>query len=364
MKTRVFILGAGASNPAGAPLINDFLVKGLFYLHQGATSSDSLLNYRELAKYLKHEYGVDINKCNCFSFFEKGGVNIEQIISGLDKEIRNGNKDLITARDQAVRFVYVTLQDAVSVGHWDNCYPDFVNKQIKPNIKTDEHVIITFNYETLLEEELGKQLRGYYSYGIDVDKNKIIDFPSYERTYDGKLLILKLHGSLNWASCTTCSKSYLFWSQRYDHIPSKKCSVCHATLRPILIPPTIFKNLPQKLQSLLGIAKEKISNADELAIIGFALNEYDIEACNLIVESIRANKKVPSFYIADPNAKAICDKIVSKARLNVKKHFKEVVLFKGFRNYLNNKEAQGSKRKRSDPDTEQGTTLRTRRTFS
>ena len=50
--------------------------------------------------------------------------------------------------------------------------------------------------------------------------------------------------------------------------------------------------------------------------------------------------------------------------VNVKKHFKEVVLFKGFRNYLNNKEAQESKRKRSALDTEQGTKLRTRRTFS
>ena len=80
-------------------------------------------------------------------------------------------------------------------------------------------------------------------YLVYVDENKIINFHSYQKSYKNNLLVLKLHGSLNWAVCSKCNKIHLFWSQKYDHIFEKRCEDCNANLEPLLIPPTIYKDL-------------------------------------------------------------------------------------------------------------------------
>ena len=63
-----------------------------------------------------------------------------------------------------------------SDGSKNNCYPDFVKKKI--DISNNDHTVITFNYEIILERALP---RGYFSYGIEIDKDKNITFPTYEK---------------------------------------------------------------------------------------------------------------------------------------------------------------------------------------
>ena len=60
-KNKVFILGAGASKPAGAPLINEFFANGIFHLTHGTAFPDKLDNYKNFFVYLKNKYGFDIN---------------------------------------------------------------------------------------------------------------------------------------------------------------------------------------------------------------------------------------------------------------------------------------------------------------
>jgi len=340
-KNKVFILGAGASKPAGAPLINEFFANGIFHLTHGTAFPDKLDNYKNFFVYLKNKYGFDINnpdpyKSEPFAFVDNTKKNIEQILSDIEEEISGGSKNMEVARKEAVRFVFITLENAVKNGSNNNCYPDFVKKKI--DIFNNESTIITFNYEIMLERALP---RDYFSYGIDVDKENIIDFHSYQKFYKNNLLLLKLHGSLNWAVCSQCSKMYLFWSQRYDDILKKECKSCSSKLEAVLIPPARvkshhLKNLWKRvgLEKLWKIAKEKITLAGEITIIGYSFGEYDYQATGLILDAIKANIKKPVLYIADPGAEKIYCKIANSVL--ERNHFERVCLFNGFKEYLTN----------------------------
>lgn len=338
-KNKVFILGAGASKSAGAPLINEFFGNGVFHLKHGSASPDKLDNYKNFSAYLKDKYDFDINNQDPFTFventkIENTKINIEQILSDIEEGISCGNKNLENARKEAVRFVFITLENAVKDGSKNNCYPDFVKKKI--DVINNDCTIITFNYEIMLERALPL---GYFSYGIDIDKDKNITFPNYEKYFKNNLLLLKLHGSLNWAVCSRCSELYLFWSKRYDDISKEKCKSCSSNLETVLIPPTRVKSNHLKnlwkgvgLEKLWKIAKEKITSADEITIIGYSFGEYDYEATGLILGAIKANIKKPVLYIVDPKNEKGYSKIANSVLEN--NHFEKVCLFNGFREYL------------------------------
>lgn len=338
---KVFILGAGASKPAGAPLINEFFSEGIVHLKHGTAFPDKLDNYKNFFAYLKTKYGFDINdrdpyKSDPFVFVKDTKFNIEQILSDIEEAISNGNKNLEDTRKEVVRFVFITLENAVKYGSNNNCYPDFVKKKI--DISNNDCTVITFNYEIILERALPL---GFFSYGIDIDKDKNITFPTYEKYYKNNLLILKLHGSLNWAVCFNCNKIHLFWSQRYDDIFKKRCKSCNSNLEAVLIPPTRVKSNHLKgvwkgigLEKLWRIAKEKITSAGEITIIGYSFGEYDNEATGLILDAIKANIKKPILCIADPNVKEIFNK---KIKVFVeRRNYKDFIPFEGFREYIEN----------------------------
>lgn len=299
----------------------------------GSAFPDSPTNYLRFIDYLNREYGFDPWSPDPFRRYPEivfKGINIEVIISSIDEKISKGDTGLKEVRREAVRFVYCTLEEAVKLLSNGNCYPDFVRKKIAD--LADEHIILTFNYEMIFEDALIRSLdRGCFSYEIDVDENKIINFPGYPKPYRNSVKILKLHGSLNWGFCQSCSKMHLFWFNSYLRIFEEKCVDCEGNLEPILIAPTRDKKLPIYLEKVWDIAKKKITVADEIFIIGCALNDYDKDALALIIDSIEANKKIPKLLIADPNAKKIEKKITSRIPRN---HFKRINLFEDFREYL------------------------------
>jgi len=337
---KVFILGAGASYPAGVPLMKEIFTQGIFHLRMGSVSGDSLNRYPQFCAYLKDRFNYDVNFQGPMEFAACKDVDIEKVLSSIDNEIfDNNDEELAQVRKEAVRFVYLTLEQAIIDGpKKNNCYTDFASQRI--NISKDDNTIITFNYETLMERALP---RGCFSYGIDVEKDNIQNFPSYEREYRNNLLVLKPHGSLNWAICSQCNKLHLFFSQRYDDIFQKKCCNCGTDFEAVLVPPTRFKEgkylrklwEAANLERLWTIAGEKIAYADEISIIGYSFNKNDKEAFDLILNSMKANSKKPNLYIADTDPKKIYRKIFKKDLLK-KGYFRGVYLFGGFRDYLDN----------------------------
>ena len=156
---KVFILGAGASKPAGVPLMKDIFTEGIFHLRMGSVSGDSLSRYPHFCAYLKDRFDYDVNFQNPIEFAACTDIDIEKILSSIDNEIFDDNdEELAQARKEAVRFVYLTLEQAIMGDPTkSNCYTDFVSQKI--NISKDDNTIITFNYETLMERALRRLSR-------------------------------------------------------------------------------------------------------------------------------------------------------------------------------------------------------------
>ena len=177
---------------------------------------------------------------------------------------------------------------------------------------------------------LEKELPRCFSYKISF--NKEINFEGYEKNYQN-ILILKPHGSLNWALCPKCSSMHLSWSKRYDHIFNEKCGKCEGYLKPVLIPPTRAKKFNGPLKELWDIAAEKIKSAHEIAIVGLSLNDFDTEVLDHLIYHIASNHNRPRLLIADPCAMDRYCKIKELTSLE-ESHFEEVVLFKNFKDFI------------------------------
>lgn len=95
-------------------------------------------------------------------------------------------------------------------------------------------------------------------------------------------LLLKIHGSLNWLYCPTCSQLDCFAGEKivaqiaHDPMPIT-CEMCQEPRVPIIIPPTFFKVMSNfYLQQIWRKTEETIREADHLIFCGYSFPDADI----------------------------------------------------------------------------------------
>lgn len=174
---RVFIIGAGFSKQVGMPLATELIEPLLQRFKQ--INHDEMLNwYKNLAKRLK--------------WLEGDKINIEQVFDLASFDIEGWRM-----ADQCKSFGGNIADDIQSWLGWmerDLPYIIWENQKeseqkiniiskFSENLRIDD-VIITFNYDTLLEKSLSEQNKSW-NYGFEMGQE------------DG-IKILKMHGSINW----------------------------------------------------------------------------------------------------------------------------------------------------------------------
>ncbi|UCE67228.1 MAG: hypothetical protein JSU85_04230 [Candidatus Zixiibacteriota bacterium] len=199
-------------------------------------------------------------------------------------------------------------------------------------------VIVTFNQDLQIEKILseientkrwatkGKIFNFPYCYNIKIDKAKITSptrgaAPLFSLGNNDAecLMILKLHGSLNWYSIhnsPTPSTKAMFKTNRRLSItrlqkidPEMKLSGKHrqsSTLR-VIVPPVTHKSgiLHEKMGNLWSNAEDILKEAEELVIFGYSCPAQDFESSNLIRRSLIANRNYKLLSIIDIDAKVI-----------------------------------------------------------
>ena len=114
----------------------------------------------------------------------------------------------------------------------------------------DQTVFLSMNYDILLDRVLYASETHVPDYWIDA----FYDVPKPETSERGQhsgVLLLKLHGSLNWRVCDSCHvlrnlKEFAAW-------PKDKCIDCGAsTARPMLIRPTLSKDFRHRVWRMFG----------------------------------------------------------------------------------------------------------------
>lgn len=315
MSEVVFILGAGASCTAGAPLIKDFL-----------NVADDLRNKKDLG--------------NCAPFFDKvfGAISglqslhsksrlnlndIESIFAAFEmgaliKKFPNLPEKDIEETITAIKILILkTLEATVQLEyHDDRIWPDKTYNSFAGLIKQirDEHKtcsVITFNYDLALDYALHFHNLPYdYCLNNEIASNSIP--------------LIKLHGSLNWAKCDKCNNiiawdlKYFFNNHRYNihkdgikviiDLPSrlisgefKHCDEKITSLSPVIVPPTWNKtSYHNQLTNVWKHAADMFSDTKNIFISGYSLTPSDSFFRYLYALSSVSNVLIKRFWVYDP----------------------------------------------------------------
>jgi hypothetical protein len=182
---RVFILGAGFSKMAGMPLATD-LTRHLVGKFREDGQQDALEWLGDLQQRIEWLRGGGSKDINIEEIFDLAQFDIElwqmrQQLCHLGRNFGETpwlNAEKIKAR---LRFMVDALRDIILEEQGKAGFDAL--KRFSAHLNSDD-VVLTFNYDTLLEESLERQSKKY-CYG-------------FERENGSGTRILKMHGSINW----------------------------------------------------------------------------------------------------------------------------------------------------------------------
>jgi hypothetical protein len=300
----IYVLGAGASQHTGAPLLRDFLVAARLLLDGKAE-----LKHRE--SFIKVFDWVNNLRGSAY-YVEFDLDNLEQVFSIAEmlKQLGDGEGEKLSRA--LTRLVMETLDRTCELRWAGNFFEpdktlkifaerlDGLNEKRKDEIGGQHgtfarDLIITFNYDVMLD---------YAMYQLSMAP----EYCLFDPPFDGnKYRLLKLHGSINWGLCKDCNKSgsnavslqevrpmplapgrevapmtptgTRFKMQMMTEVlPNTPCNSCRKTdvLEPFVIPPTWSKavgNTP--LKGIWAQAVKEIETAFQIVVIGYSMPQTD-----------------------------------------------------------------------------------------
>jgi hypothetical protein len=156
----------------------------------------------------------------------------------------------------------------------------------------EQTAFLSMNYDVLLDRVIHASEGHIPDYGIDGFYEPNADAFSGEKER-AAVLILKLHGSLNWRACDNCHilrnlKEYISW-------PGDKCIDCgEKTARPMLIRPTLLKDFRHRVwKDVWRRAGHVLAGASKWVFIGYSLPLADVWMLRLLAQSARSGGITP-----------------------------------------------------------------------
>jgi hypothetical protein len=311
----VYILGAGFSRdyqPTMFPLVHDFLSlarDNKFYVPDGG--------HRLLAHLIERYFG-DV----CYH-------NIEKVLSFLASPSLHDRRILLEERPsryaELVRIIARFLAEA-SAGDAVAAETHEVYVRFAHHVVENESVVITFNYDLLLEKLLTATGRWNmnHGYGIYIPsahdalvsvQNYLIDRHLHQPSdlVRGAATVLKLHGSINWGMPTiSADKSetfYLMQTEDFRLLEDFRIRAEHEPLTtyfdPVIVPPVLDKTT--WLQNLCfryiwNMALESLKEARELTFVGYSMAVTDFISEFLFRQAYSTGVKPRVITVVAPDA--------------------------------------------------------------
>jgi NAD-dependent SIR2 family protein deacetylase len=313
----VFILGAGASATAGAPLMANFLDESE-RLRDGGEVLDAIDEFNLVFK------GISaLNRAHTKATLDV--LNIESVFAAFEMAKLIGRLDPLSIEEidllpNAMRRVIVrTLERTVKIpiektyprapGHYGG-FTELVKRLTAKQIELGKYIsVITFNYDLCLD-------LAFYCAGISI-KYCLDSSPVEPRD----IALLKLHGSLNWGRCKGCGKlvawklgNFLLnrhWAQddgfgsleiskrmnEFEH-----CKSSQITDAPYVVPPTWNKSQYHgELESVWKAAARELSTAENIIVCGYSLPESDQFFRYLYALGTVGELRLKRLWVFDPN---------------------------------------------------------------
>ena len=316
----VYILGAGASRHAGAPLLGDFLVTARLLRE----SQPDLVFHESFDRVF--EWLDSLRGSSYYVEFDLD--NMEHVFSLADMSRQLGIDDAESMCQDLKRVIAITL-DYCQVRYknnscsTDSVYSEFVELLQRldlarrkwtqdPARDFRQDTLITFNYDVLLDHVFASQFNPMI-YGLSDDPIPPPAFP-----------LLKLHGSVNWYRCEACDSAIVtlrptpFSSpsnevRRSEYIPfgiagqnmiSGTCSGCKrtGTLIPEIVAPTWSKSISNgSLASVWRRAVQSLREAFQLVVIGYSMPPTDTFFQYLLTLGLKDNPSLHRVIVVNPD---------------------------------------------------------------
>jgi hypothetical protein len=313
----VFILGAGASRSAGAPLMADFIERALSVYSRGTSGwarkyfEQVFVARRKLqAAFAKSNVDLD-NIENLFSVFEMASLigRLDDLPEEAVNELPRSLRFLISRTlEQTIQY---PMPDSGSVVRAPFPYDAFAQLLIELNTMSDVGpvAVMTFNYDLCLEYALA--LEGVApNYGFDAPAG-------------AALPIYKVHGSLNWVR-DDLSGAIRWAGLRPPPIrplwekfglnasaarPVDTADLLDSEIRsgsldhpdPVIVPPTWNKGAHQQmLRHIWRQTSVALASAENIFVIGYSLPPSDQFFRAFFSLSTIADTIIDRFWVFDP----------------------------------------------------------------
>ncbi|MDD4910506.1 MAG: SIR2 family protein [Candidatus Omnitrophica bacterium] len=320
---RVFILGAGATK-AGfdqegipPPVDKDFF--DIAHLIKGRGT-------QELARrVLKQVWDLYKKTSEVSLEYYFRDIEAREGICAVSKSIGQPFKWSMRLGDltELIRRVYIQTTCKLKNNHLHSVQSK-CHVKLLDNLKKGD-VIITFNYDLVIEESFNKKNHNIWNpkfgYGVSgiggLSGRWVKKWLGTTQTPDDfpecKVMLLKMHGSLNWLIHKYNKRIAL--KDRPLHV-EKSRSGHPRPERISILPPGIAKDIADEpYSSIWSLARSSLEKCEALIIVGYSLPETDFMAHSLLNEVVRSrlSKKKPLYldelYLVDPS-REVLDKFI------------------------------------------------------
>jgi hypothetical protein len=323
----VYILGAGFSREAGAPLINDFLDKSREFFDNPDSGLEPEERHqfeevfrfkREVAR-AREKFRIDLDNIEQLFGLVEMSHRLDSVSSAtrdatvyvIAKTIQLAVADapqrslmrisLVPAYASQASFVrYVSRESSGDVFNVD-IYRHFAlflsgKYDDQKKLPSRSNTIITFNYDLVLDDALVR---------VDARPGYELAHAHYEEVYEGRTVVplLKLHGSTNWAICE-CNQIHVL-GERATANPalfrSKLCVKCGKSgLRLLLVPPSWDKSEYSRImQPVWKKAVDALKTATRICVIGYSMPETDAFFKFLLTLGLAENDRLYRLIVVD-----------------------------------------------------------------
>jgi hypothetical protein len=177
------------------------------------------------------------------------------------------------------------------------------------NSLSEGDTVISFNYDILMDNAL-RVTEKFTDCGYLVPFQRVTDGQNWRRADEAAsdVILLKLHGSLNWLHCSYCNSTFLNRFEKinpeYSSFP-KNCPNCgqsNAYFQRVIVPPLLAKDYSlQPMKYLWSQANRYVARAREVVIIGYSFPPTDFATETLLRDSFPwSAQRETHFVIVDP----------------------------------------------------------------
>lgn len=312
MYKTVFILGAGASADAGVPVMNNFILKAEDLLSSNLLSPEEAKSFENILEAVHQIKGISYqlkndlgNIENIFGLLDMGRMlgRLGDVPQAKIEELYLDIQKVIGLTIDFSTTLYKDRRGQVKINGPLHSFVDILDEYYFKNSRNDA-AIITLNYDLTLEYALQHHglLPNYF-----IDGQEIL----------GRVPLLKLHGSLNWA--ISPEGQLLNWdlSKFLNEVGALKHGTDYSLVvskyffnnqtpfgpnisKPFIVPPTWNKGQHYRQIGLIWKkAVDYLLQAQAIYIIGYSMPETDMFFRHLLSLGTYSKTNIRQLWVFD-----------------------------------------------------------------